>query len=87
MKKSERFDTRWTKEQKERYERAAVIGNYSSLSAFVNAAIEEKAEQIEIKEFQVLASEEDRKVFFDAISKSIKPNDALKSAADDYENK
>ena len=80
-----RFDARLTKEQKQFFERAAVIGGYRSLSDFVLTIVEEKAQQIISKADNVIASQRDAEIFFDAILNPGQPNDALRFAAEEYD--
>ena len=44
--KTARFDTRWTKEEKEYFEKASQLGGFRSLSEFVFYTIKEKAKKI-----------------------------------------
>lgn len=76
-----RFDTRLTKEQKTRFEYAAKLGGFRSLTDFIIISVNEKAKSI-INEYNtVLASDRDREVFFKALKESPKPNQSLKNAA------
>ncbi len=85
MKTSEaRFDTRLPKEQKELFERAAVLGGYRTLTEFVIYSVQDKAKQIIAEHESILASERDREVFFDALLEVSEPNQSLKSAAIKY---
>lgn len=81
-----RFDTRLSKEQKEFFERAAFIGGYRSLTDFVVLTVQEKAKEIISEKEQILASERDREIFFDAITNSPKANKNLIKAANDYKD-
>lgn len=81
-----RFDARLTKEQKQFFERAAIIGGYRSLSDFVISIVEERAQQIISKADSIIASQKDSEIFFDAIINSGQPNDALRSAVEEYNN-
>jgi uncharacterized protein (DUF1778 family) len=82
--KTARFDTRWPEEQKDFFERAAVLGGYRTLSEFVYATLQEKAQKIVKEKSEILASERDRQIFFDAILNPTQPNAALKAAAEEY---
>lgn len=82
-----RFDTRLTKSQKALFERAASLGGFKTLSAFVIQSAQEKASIIIEKHEQILASEKDKEVFFNALLNSNKPNEALKNAVKSYEDK
>ncbi|MCC5932066.1 MAG: DUF1778 domain-containing protein [Cyclobacteriaceae bacterium] len=86
MKKKEqaRFDTRLPKEQKQLFEKAALLGGYRSLTDFVILTVQEKAVEIINEKEQLIASEEDARIFFDAITNPRQPNKALKDALDEY---
>jgi len=83
-KEQARFDARLSKEQKHFFERAAYMGGYRNLTDFVIIAVQEKAKEIIKEKEQIIASEKDSQVFFDAITKPGKPSEALKKALDDY---
>jgi uncharacterized protein (DUF1778 family) len=84
MNEQARFDARLPKEQKQFFERAAYLGGYRNLTDFVIIAAQEKAKQIIKEKEQILASEKDSQIFFDAITKPKKPSETLKKALDDY---
>jgi uncharacterized protein (DUF1778 family) len=79
-----RFDARLTKEQKQFLERAAAIGGYRSLSDFVLSTVEERAQQIITESEKIIASRHDAEIFFNAITNAAQPNEALRSAVEDY---
>ena len=79
-----RFDTRLPKHQKEFFEKAAALGGYRTLTEFVIFSVQDKAREIIEEHNRILASENDREIFFDALLKEAKPNKALKSAAESY---
>jgi uncharacterized protein (DUF1778 family) len=79
-----RFDARLSKEQKLFFERAAYLGGYRSLTDFVILTVQEKAKEIIQEKEQVIASERDSQIFFDAITKPNKPSKTLKKALDDF---
>ncbi|MGB0428405.1 MAG: DUF1778 domain-containing protein [Flavobacteriales bacterium] len=79
-----RFDTRLSKEQKAFFERAARIGGYRSLTDFVVLTVQEKAKEIIADKEQIIASEKDSEIFFDAITNSSKANENLMNAASEY---
>ena len=81
-----RFDTRLSKQQKEFFEKASVLGGYRNLSDFVIQAAQEKAREIIMEREQVLASEKDSEVFFNEIMKPKSPNDSLRKAAEKYKS-
>jgi uncharacterized protein (DUF1778 family) len=84
-KEQARFDARLSKEQKQFFEKAAYLGGYRSLTDFVILTVQEKAKEIIKDKEQVLASERDCEVFFDAITNPKSPSAALKKAAAEYE--
>lgn len=82
-----RFDTRLTKSQKEYFERAASLGGYKTLSAFMLHSAQEKAKAIIEEHNNFLKSEQDREIFFNALLDDSEPNEALIDAAQDYKEK
>ena len=79
-----RFDTRLPKEQKEFFEYAARLGGFRTLTEFFIFSAKERAKKIVAEHNKILASERDRKIFFNAIMNSQKPNKKLRSAALKY---
>lgn len=72
-----RFDTRLSKEQKDFFERAVIIGGYRNLTDFIVLSAQEKAKEIIMDNEKILASEKDATIFFEAIMNPPKPNQAL----------
>ncbi len=81
-----RFDARLPLEQKIFFEKAAEIGGYRSLTDFIMLTVQERAKEIVEENERILASEKDRKIFFDTLTNPPKPNKKLQSAAKDYLN-
>jgi len=79
-----RFDTRLPKEQKVFFERAARLGGYRSLTDFVIMTVQEKAKKIILEREQIIASQKDSEIFFNAIINSPKANNNLTNAANEY---
>lgn len=79
-----RFDAQLHEVQKEFFERAALVGGYRSLTDFVLSSAQEKAEAIIDRHQALLASEQDRKIFFDALLNPPAPNQKLRRAAKRY---
>jgi len=79
-----RFDTRLSLEQKQFFERAAMLGGYRNLTDFVILTVQKKAKEIIEERERVLASQKDKEIFFDNLVNSPKPNKDLLSAKDDY---
>ncbi|MFN3380922.1 MAG: DUF1778 domain-containing protein [Runella zeae] len=84
IKEQARFDARLSKEQKEFFEKAAYLGGFRSLTDFVILTVQEKAKEIVKEKEQILASERDSQIFFDAITNPRKPSKTLKRAYEDY---
>ena len=84
VKEQARFDARLPKEQKQFFEKAALLGGFRNLTDFVIVTVEEKAKEIIKEKEQIIASERDSKIFFDAVVKSKEPNKALLDALNDY---
>ena len=74
-----RFDARLSKEQKDLFELAASLGGYRSLTDFVILTVQEKAKEIIREKDQIIASERDSRLFFDAITNPSKPLQTLKN--------
>lgn len=79
-----RFDTRLPLEQKQFFERAAIIGGYRNLTDFIIATVQNKAKEIIEEKEKILASQKDKEIFFNSLVKTPKPNKDLLSAKDDY---
>ncbi|MBO9618223.1 MAG: DUF1778 domain-containing protein [Niabella sp.] len=79
-----RFDARLPKEQKEFFEKAAHLGGYRNLTDFIIMTVQERAKEIIQEKEQMIASERDGKIFFEAITNSKKPSKTLKKALADY---
>ena len=79
-----RFDARLPQEVKDLFERAASIKGFKSLSEFVIYYTSEAAHIIIEKHNQILASERDKNIFFDALVNAPKPNKTLSEAAKRY---
>lgn len=79
-----RFDARLSKEQKQFFEKAASLGGFRSLTDFVIMTVQEKAKEIIQEKEQIIASEKDGQIFFDAITQLKRPSDTLKNALNDY---
>jgi uncharacterized protein (DUF1778 family) len=85
VKKEARFDARLPLEQKQFLEKAASLGGFRSLTDFVILTVQEKAKEIIKEKEQIIASEKDSEIFFDAITNPKKPSTNLKSAFKDYQ--
>lgn len=79
-----RFDARLPKDQKQFFEKAAFLGGYRSLTDFIFRTVQEKAKEIIKEKEQIIASERDSQIFFDAITNVKEPSKTLKDALNDY---
>lgn len=86
IKEQARFDARLPKEQKDFFEKAALLGGFRSLTDFVLSTVQEKAKEIVQEKEQIIASEEDAITFYNAITNPKKPSKALKNALKEYED-
>jgi uncharacterized protein (DUF1778 family) len=75
-----RLDLRISQKQKNTFEQVLDLGGFRSLTDFLISAASEKAEAIMERHNNWLASENDRKIFFDALLNPPAPNDKLKAA-------
>jgi uncharacterized protein (DUF1778 family) len=66
------------------FERAASIGGYKCLTDFVVLTIQEKAKEIVREKEQIVSSERDSQIFFDAITNVNTPAETLNNALEDY---
>ena len=80
-----RFDTRLSLEQKQLFEKAALLGGYRSLTDFIIVTVQEKAREILEESERIIASERDKELFFDSLENPPVPNLVLKHAKDEYE--
>jgi uncharacterized protein (DUF1778 family) len=81
-----RFDARLPKEQKQLFEKAALLGGYRNLTDFILLTVQEKAKKIIQENEQIIASENDAEIFFNAITHAKKPSARLKKALKEYED-
>ncbi len=84
IKEQARFDARLPKELKQFFEKAAYLGGFRNLTDFIILTVQEKAKEIIKEKEQIIASERDSQIFFDAITNPKKPSETLKKALEDY---
>jgi uncharacterized protein (DUF1778 family) len=84
--KDARFDTRLSKDQKVFFERAARLGGFRNFTDFVVLAIQEKAKAIIAEREQIISSEKDSEIFFEAVLNPQKPNKALVKAVKEFKS-
>ncbi len=81
---SARFDARLTVEQKEMFERAALLLGYKSLSEFIIQTVHQRAKNVIEENEKILGSQRDAELFFESILNDHSPNEALIAAAEKY---
>ena len=79
-----RFDTRLSKEQKYIFEKAAALGGYRNLTSFIIVTVQNRANEILKEQEQIIASNKDSEIFFEALTNPIQPNSAIFLAAQEY---
>ena len=84
--KLERIDIRLSNLDKEMFKRAQRLSGDKSVSSFIMRVVKEQAEQIVEKNERIIASEKDRKIFFEAVFTDHAPNQNLLDAATRYKN-
>jgi uncharacterized protein (DUF1778 family) len=82
--KTVRFDAHLSVEQKTYFEKAAQLGGYSNLTEFIISAGMEKALKIISENEQIILSQRENELFFEAIFQQSPPNDALVEAVSEY---
>ncbi len=82
--KQSRFELRLSKEEKLFFEKASHIAGYKTLSSFVVSAVREFATKIIKEKEQILTSQRDKEIFFNAVFSDIEPNERLKKASKKY---
>jgi uncharacterized protein (DUF1778 family) len=80
-----RFDTRLPIEQKQFFEKAAILGGYRNLTDFVIVTVQNKANEIVKEREQIIASQRDKEIFFDSLVDPPKANNDLLSAKNEYD--
>jgi uncharacterized protein (DUF1778 family) len=80
--KAARFDTKMPKDQKEKFEYAASIGGYRTLTDFLISSAQEKADEIIRQHESFLSHEKDRELFFNVLSNPPQPGKNLIKAAE-----
>lgn len=84
--KNERIDLRVTPEEKKIFLKAQRISGDRTFSSFVTRIVKDKSFEIIEENERILASERDRKLFFDALFSDQEPNQTLKDAAQKFKS-
>jgi uncharacterized protein (DUF1778 family) len=86
-KEQARFDAKLPKEQKQLFEKAALLGGYRNLTDFIILTVQKKAQEIIQEHEQILESQRDCEVFFEAITNPQKSNTLLRQALEEYKKR
>jgi uncharacterized protein (DUF1778 family) len=81
-----RLDIRLSVDQKELFNRAAILAGYANLSSFILVTVQEKAMNIIKQNETIITSIKDAEIFFDAILNPKQPNNALTEAAKSFKS-
>ena len=79
-----RLEARLSAEEKDFFERAAALGGFRSLTEFVIRSAKKRAEEIISRHEQIIASQKDSELFFEAIMNPEAPNEKLVAAANKF---
>ncbi len=78
------FDIRLFSEQREFFEKAAILGGYKNLTDFVIQTIQEKADEIIAKQAKSLVLQDDSEIFSEAIIDPQEPDAELLEAKEEF---
>jgi len=82
--KQSRFELRLSIEDKMFFEKASRISGHKTLTSFVTSIVRERAKKIIKEKEQILSSEKDKEIFFNAIFSNNEPSEKLKKASEKY---
>jgi uncharacterized protein (DUF1778 family) len=86
LQKGERIEIRVSSHDKDIFKRAQLLSGDKTISSFIIRAVREQAENIISERERILASDNDRKIFFDAVFGNPEPNENLVAAAEKYKS-
>ncbi|MCF8298419.1 MAG: DUF1778 domain-containing protein [Saprospiraceae bacterium] len=84
--KQSRFELRLSLEDKTFFEKASRISGHKTLASFITSIVRERAKKIIKEKEQILLSEKDKEIFFNAVLSNNEPSEKLKKAAEKYLN-
>jgi uncharacterized protein (DUF1778 family) len=87
LNKEERIELRVSASDKKIFSRAQKLSGDKSLSSFLVRVVKKQAEEIVANNDRIIATEQDRQVFFEAVFGNKKPNQNLVEAAIRYKSK
>ncbi len=84
--RDERIEIRVSSQDKQIFQQAQKLSGDKSFSSFIIRIVKEQAQKIVEKNKRIIATEEDRNKFFDAVFSDAEPNQALAEAAEKYKS-
>ncbi len=87
LNREERIELRVSSYEKAIFKKAQKLSGDKSFSSFIVRVVKEQAEEIVAKNEKIIATEKDRKIFFDAVFGNKQPNENLVEAAKRYQAK
>lgn len=85
--KEERIEIRVSSQDKEAFKEAQKLSGDKTFSSFIIRILRDQADRIINEKERIIASEKDRKTFFDAVYGNLEPNENLARAARNYKAK
>lgn len=86
LNKDERIEIRISSHDKKIFQKAQKLSGDKSFSSFIVRIVKEQAEEIVAKNDRIIASENDREIFFDTVFGDSEPNENLVEAAKKYKS-
>lgn len=87
LKKEERIEIRVSVEDKEVFKKAQELSGDRTFSGFIIRILRMQAERIISERDKIIASDRDRKIFFDTVFGDQEPNEKLVAAAKRYKSR
>ncbi len=84
--KQSRLEVRISESDKKVFEKASRLSGHKTLTGFITYIIKKEAQEIIEEHERILASEQDKETFFNAVLANNEPNENLKEAAQKYKN-
>lgn len=82
--KDERIELRISSQEKQMFQKAQQLSGDRSFSSFIIRIVKKYSEELVAQNDRIIASEEDRLKFFDAVFGESFPNEILREAAEKY---
>lgn len=82
--KDERIELRISSQEKKMFQKAQQLSGDRSFSSFIIRIVKKYSEELVAQNDRIIAGEEDRQKFFDAVFGESFPNETLREAAEKY---